>query len=99
MKNVLKISFRENGADSCLEVSTPRTPDFVAALTESLRATHIRAKVQFTVRKPERWLAQLRLTENDGTPLSPLRAQELLRTFQVYKYEQDRAELESCNAA
>jgi hypothetical protein len=99
IKSELKISFRDNGKDTCLEVATPKTPEFVAALTESLRATNIRAKLQFTVRKPELWVAQLRLMEADGAPLSLMRASELLRAFESQSIVKVCSELERDRAA
>jgi len=99
IKGALKINFDTAGAETRLEVAAPKTADCVAALTDSLRATNIRAKLQFTVRNSRRWLAQLRLTEMDGTPISPARARELLRAFEQVSTRENRLEDERSNAA
>jgi hypothetical protein len=92
-KDKLKISFDVRGTETCLEVAAPKTTEYVAALTESLRITNVRAKVQYTVKKPTQFLARIRVSEFDGSALTPSRASELLRAVesQLRFSEQERS--------
>ena len=95
----LKISFHEDRTETALRVATSELSKFVFALTKSLYATNIRSEVQFSLHKPELWLAELRLTEFDGAPLRPKRARELLRKFELNALEHTGTErAESCAA-